>query len=411
MASLVKGELAPQELAPQELDMGLSIINMNPIDVVEKLGKYQFIYDYNAVPMPIMNMANYSTNLENQQFSNQVAIPQPVTISNVLSDAIKQVAQNVKGFGNTFNSPQPVSVNTNPQVGVFSKGDIVNVIRFEGSNAIIENPNYVALETTNVKPSWISLLNQNVINKSEFMIPKEYLMKVKDNFPVTIQTGINFGANLKPQPVYNPVKPIYDTTLEQNATFVLTKDFDYISGYIPRVCPPNELCKGGMVEQYSVLKSGTKVSGRLYSKYIQAFGGGMASTDRPDIQQNVLKVEGYGSQGSIEIPIDYLTRFLVTVVSLVDKKIGKCNETGLIQTMDYNPCRVSAVKGETYKGYISGGSFHTTDGKTFIPINEYKIIEENSGAVVPVANNNNNLFLIAGAFILGYALFSNDKSE
>jgi hypothetical protein len=79
--------------------------------------------------------------------------------------------------------------------------------------------------------------------------------------------------------------------------------------------------------------------------------------------------------------------------------------------MDYNPCRVSAVKGETYKGYIAGGSFYTTDGKTFIPINEYKIIEENSGAVVPVANNNNNLLLIAGAVILGYALFSNDESE
>jgi hypothetical protein len=53
-----------------------------------------------------------------------------------------------------------------------------------------------------------------------------------------------------------------------------------------------------------------------------------------------------------------LTRFLVTVVSLVDKKTGKCNQTGLIQTMEYNPCRVSAIMGETYKGYISGGSFH-----------------------------------------------------
>jgi len=411
MASLVKGELAPQELAPQELDMGLSIINMNPIDVVEKLGKYQFIYDYNAVPAPIFYNVAQNLNVDQNMFNAVTSsIKQPFLVkdggsnSNIIAPILSGLPQNSGQY-----VPQPVSVNANPQVGVFSKGDIVNVIRFEGNNAIIENPN-VALETTNVKPSWISLLTQNVINKSEFMIPKEYLMKVKDNFLVTIQTGINFGANLKPQPVIT-VKPIYDTTLEQNATFVLTKDFDYISGYIPRVCPPNELCKGGMVEQYSVLKSGTKVSGRLYSKYIQAFGGGMASTDRPNTQQNVLKVEGYGSQGSIEIPIDYLTRFLVTVVSLVDKKIGKCNETGLIQTMDYNPCRVSAVKGETYKGYISGGSFHTTDGKTFIPINEYKIIEENSGAVIPVANDKNNLFLIAGALIIGYALFSNDKSE
>lgn len=408
MANLVRSKMIPQI----EMETAISDIDLNPIDVVEKLGKYQFVYDYNAVPAPIFYNVAQNLNVDQNMFNASIkSIQKPVLVKEGGSNA-NMIAPIWAGLPQNLGQslPQPVSVNANPQVGVFSKGDIVNVIRFEGSNAIIENPNYVALETTNVKPSWISLLSQNVINKSEFMIPKEYLMKVKDNFLVTIQTGINFGANLKPQPVIT-VKPIYDTTLEQNATFVLTKDFDYISGYIPRVCPPNELCKGGMVEQYSVLKSGTKVSGRLFSKYIQGFSGGIGSAYRPDIQQNVLKVEGYGSQGSIEIPIDYLTRFLVTVVSLVDKKIGKCNETGLIQTMDYNPCRVSAVKGETYKGYISGGSFHTTDGKTFIPINEYKIIEENSGIVVPVSNDNNNLLLIAGAVILGYALFSNDESE
>jgi hypothetical protein len=159
------------------------------------------------------------------------------------------------------------------------------------------------------------------------------------------------------------------------------------------------------------LKAGTKVSGRLFSKYIQGFSGGIAGAYTPDRQQNVLEVKGYGSQGSIEIPIEYLTRFIVTVVSLVDKKTGKCNETGLIQTMEYNPCRVSAVKGETYKGYISGGSFHTTDGKTFIPINEYKIIEENSGVVVPAKNDNKNLLMIVGAFLVGYVVFSKGKSE
>lgn len=365
MGSLVKGELAPQELAPQELapkelDMGLSIINMNPIDVVEKLGKYEFIYDYNAVPMPIMNMSNYSTVLENQQVSNQVAIPQPVTISNssAWSDIVKQeMARSNINFGNTLNSynyTQPVSVNANPQVGVFSKGDIVNVIRFEGSNAIIENPNYVALETTNVKPSWFSLLTQNVMNKSELMIPKEYLMKVKDNFPVTTQTGINFGANLKPQPVYNippvktiPFNPITQTILEENASFVLAKDFQYISGYGSSSCSPDGVCTADMVAKYSTLKSGTKVTGRLFREMDNTAYKMQMGAIMPSNYKDSLAVKGYGSQGSINIPIEYLT----------------------------------------------------------------KDVSTNSGTVVPVANNNNNLFLIAGAFILGYALFSNDKSE
>jgi hypothetical protein len=87
--------------------------------------------------------------------------------------------------------------------------------------------------------------------------------------------------------------------------------------------------------------------------------------------------------------------------------------------MEYNPCRVSAIMGETYKGYISGGSFYTTDGKTFIPINEYKIIEENNGSGIPTNSStfipenidNKNLLMIAGAFLVGYVLFNKGKSE
>jgi hypothetical protein len=356
MASLVKGELAPQELAPQELDMGLSIINMNPIDVVEKLGKYQFIYDYNAVPAPIFYNVAQNLNVDQNMFNASIkSIQKPVLVKEGGSNA-NMIAPIWAGLPQNLGQylPQPVSVNANPQVGVFSKGDIVNVIRFEGSNAIIENPNYVALETTNVKPSWISLLSQNVINKSEFMIPKEYLMKVKDNFLVTIQTGINFGANLKPQPIYNippiktiPFNPVNQTILEENASFVLAKDFQYISGYGSRVCAYDMVCPEDVVAKYSTLKAGTKVTGRLFREMDNIAYKLQAGAITPPPYKDYLAVKGYGSQGSINIPIEYLTKDIPT----------------------------------------------------------------NSGIVVPVSNDNNNLLLIAGAVILGYALFSNDKSE
>ena len=75
MASLVR-----TDLAPRVIETNVSNIDLNPIDVVEKLGKYVLIYDYNAVPI-IYDMANYSVHLENEQVSNQVAIPQPDTTS------------------------------------------------------------------------------------------------------------------------------------------------------------------------------------------------------------------------------------------------------------------------------------------------------------------------------------------
>jgi hypothetical protein len=380
----------PKELVATPIKGGVSIINENPIGVLEKLGKYEFVYDY-KVPNYWDNLSAVSTVREGGSNANMIA---------------------TSGFYSGQSFPQPVKINSEAQVGFFSKGNIVNVIRFDGNNAIIENINYKAPDPTVVKTVWGELLG-SVLNKKEFSVPKDYLRKADDTLEPTLLTGINYGANMKPQPVFisTPVKPIYDTTLEQNATFVLTKDFEYISGYGSSFCSPDGICTADMSPKYSTLKAGTKVSGRLFSKYIKAFSGGITRTSMPDIQQNVLEVKGYGSQGSIEIPIDYLTRFLVTVVSLVDKRIGKCNETGLIQTTEYNPCRVSAVKGEIYKGYIAGGSFYTTDGKTFIPINEYKIIEENSGVVVPAKNDNKNLLMIVGAFLVGYVVFSKGKSE
>ena len=87
-----------------------------------------------------------------------------------------------------------------------------------------------------------------------------------------------------------------------------------------------------------------------------------------------------------------------------------------MQQENYDPCRVSAVKGQSYNGYISGGSFYSTDGEAFLPINEYKIIEKNNGlgnnknngVVLPAEDNNKNLLMIVGAFLVGYLLFNKD---
>jgi hypothetical protein len=96
---------------------------------------------------------------------------------------------------------------------------------------------------------------------------------------------------------------------------------------------------------------------------------------------------------------------------LVDKKRGKCNTDGaLIQNMQYDPCRVSAIKGQIYNGYIVGNNFF--DGKdASLSVNEYQIIPQNSGTVVPAKNNNKNLLMIAGAFLAGYIIFGNSKSS
>ena len=394
--------MLPIELIKTPIKQGISIIKQNPIDFVEKLGKYELIYDYKV--RSFWDTYNLLPSLNS-------GIKRELTY-NFDGDG----TGGIKNLNLSALFPQPLKVNSEPQVGTFSKGNIVNVIRFEGNNAIIQNPNYVEPDPNAPKSVGFFSNIGDIKKQQEFTILKEYLRKVDDNLPITVSTGILYGGNMKPQDVYDmpPVKPI-DTTLEQNATFVLTKDFDYVSGSQMI----NDGVKSGSIPVFTTLKAGTKVSGRLFSKYIQGFSGGYYGSLRPATQQNVLEVKGYGSQGSIEIPIDYLTRFLVTVVSLVDKKIGKCNETGLIQTMEYNPCRVSAVKGETYKGYIAGGSFYTTDGKTFIPINEYKIIDENSGSgvqtnsgtVVPAKYDNKDLLMIAGAFLLGYALFSKGDSS
>ena len=287
----------------------ISVIEANPIDVVQRIGKYQFIYDYEFGGLQIM------------------CITTPCN----------------SGFASTK----------------FSKGDVVNVIRFEGNNAIIENPNYKQPAPDAPKISfWASL--GDTTKQKEFSIPKDYLQKVDDNSPITMQLGSNFGANPKPQPIY--VKPIIkelpqvssDVILEENATFVLNKDFQYVSGYGSSYCSPDGLCTDDMSPKYSVLKAGTKVIGRLFKsianqKVVSAISGVSDSMFRPTvIEKEYLAVKGYGDKGSINIPIEYLTRDVATNTN------------------------------------------------------------NNNGNVVPVANDNKNLLMIVGAFLVGYVLFSKE---
>jgi hypothetical protein len=298
---------------------GTSKIDKYPLDVVEKLGKYQFIYDYSA------------DNSSSSAFISKVN---------------------------------------------FSKGDVVEVVRFQLGSAMINNPNYkeyapIKKNTTdsNAPKTGIFqglnfgelLKGLTIGNRKELEIPKEYLQKVDDSSSVTIPTGINFGANPNSQPMNS--KPIFigsepsaDVILEENATFSLVKPFTYVASYT-KGRPLYELGGAGMLQyvqtpNYETIPAGTKVTGRLFryianKKVVSAISGVRDRTFAPNvIEQDLLAVKGYGSTGSINIPIEYLTRDVATNTN------------------------------------------------------------NNNGAVVPVKNDNKNLLMIVGAFLVGYILFN-----
>jgi hypothetical protein len=84
-------------------------------------------------------------------------------------------------------------------------------------------------------------------------------------------------------------------------------------------------------------------------KVISAISGVTDRNIAPNIiEQDLLAVKGYGSTGSINIPIEYLTRDVATNTN------------------------------------------------------------NNNGNVVPVPNDNKNLLMIIGAFLVGYVLFSKE---
>jgi hypothetical protein len=318
---VLENQIGSMQIA-QPIQDGTSKIDYYPLDVVEKLGKYQFIYDYSA------------DNSNSSAFISKVN---------------------------------------------FSKGDVVEVVSFQLGNAMINNPNYkeyTPIDNTAPKTGFFSGLNVgellkgltvgNVGNRKELEIPKEYLQKVDDSTSVTIPTGVNFGANPNSQPMNS--KPIFigsepsaDVILEENATFSLVKPFTYVASYT-KGRPLYELGGAGMLQyvqtpNYETIPSGTKVTGRLFryianKKVVSAISGVSNTIVKPTvIEQDLLAVKGYGSTGSINIPIEYLTRDVATNTN------------------------------------------------------------NNNGAVVPVKNNNKNLLMIVGAFLVGYVVFRKGKSE
>jgi hypothetical protein len=319
---VLQNEIGNAQMIRPIIKDGISIIDTYPLDVIERLGKYQFIFDYSA---------NSSTS----------------------------------------------SYNMNNWVN-FSKGDVVEVVSFQLGSAMINNPNYkeyapVKYNTTDSnapKTGFFSGINFGELvkglnggNRKELEIPKEYLQKVDDSTSVTIPTGVNFGANPKPQPIsIKPIgigrEPSSDVILEENATFSLVKPFTYLTSYT-KGRPLYELGGAGMLQyeqtpNYETIPAGTKVTGRLFKsianqKVISAISGVSNSMIRPTvIEKDFLAVKGYGSTGSINIPSEYLTREITTNTN------------------------------------------------------------NNNGNVVPVANDNKNLLMIVGAFLVGYVLFSKE---
>jgi len=312
---VLENEIGSMQIA-RPIQDGVSNIIKYPLDVVEKLGKYQFIYDYSA------------DNSNSSAFISKVN---------------------------------------------FSKGDVVEVVSFQLGNAMINNPNYkdyTPIDNTAPKTGIFSGLNfgellkgLTVGNRKELEIPKEYLQKVDDSTSVTIPTGVNFGANPNSQPMNS--KPIFigsepsaDVILEENATFSLVKPFTYVASYT-KGRPLYELGGAGRLQyvqtpNYETIPAGTKVTGRLFryianKKVVNAISDVRNSMFKPTvIEQDLLAVKGYGSTGSINIPSEYLTRD--------------------------------------------------------IPNNT----QNNNGAVVPVKNNNKNLLMIVGAFLVGYILFNKE---
>jgi hypothetical protein len=222
---VLQNEIGNAQMIRPIIKDGISIIDTYPLDVIERLGKYQFIFDYSA---------NSSTS----------------------------------------------SYNMNNWVN-FSKGDVVEVVSFQLGSAMINNPNYkeyAPINNTAPKTGFFSGINFGELvkglnggNRKELEIPKEYLQKVDDSTSVTIPIGVNFGANPKPQPI-SIIKPIpqvsSEVILEENATFSLVKPFTYVTSYT-KGRPLYELGGAGMLQyvqtpNYETIPAGTKVTGRLF---------------------------------------------------------------------------------------------------------------------------------------------------
>lgn len=197
------------------------------------------------------------------------------------------------------------------------------------------------------------LVLENEIGNMQIAQPIQDGVSVIKPMPLDVVNKKPFGEGIdwkkllfpsqNPFPQNNQIE-----VLEENATFVLNSDFKYLSGY-DSSSGDGEIKLMVMKPKFSILKAGTKVSGRLIRKpnlrLYRIAQGGVA----PPPYNDFLVVNGFGAKGFIEIPIEQLKRD--------------------------------------------------------VPNNT----QNNNGVVVPVKNNNNNLLMIVGAFLVGYVVFRKDK--
>ena len=346
------------DLPTKPIKEGISIINENPLGILEKYGKYEFIYDYKVRSF----LDNYITPIFGYGQTLQSMNSAPPSMYKEGGSNANMIAPNTIWSGQYF--PQPVKVNSEPQVGTFSKGNIVNVLRFDGNNAIIQNPNFLE-PAPDAPKGFFGILDLK--NQKEFTIPKDYLRKADDNLAVTLSTGILYGANMMSQPIipilpYKPLpnlNPIGSGTqlgrvLETNVTYTISKPFQFIKSYT-NVRPLYELGGAGRLQyeqtaNYDILPIGFEVTGDLTKQMIfekKSFSN-FDTPVYPKYAQDALVVKGIGQDGQLVIPVEYLTKKVTTSTST------------------------------------------------------------NSGVVLPVEDNNKNLLMIVGAFLLGYVLFGKD---
>jgi hypothetical protein len=283
----------------------------------------------------------------------------------------------------------------------FSKGDVVNAVgigRMWASDAYVPDNRFIKVENVKYDPlknsssttgisSYFENYLSNLNNPISIQVPINVLEKIDDSTPVTLQTGVNFGQN--PQPVVgssviveNPIDvvPVEVKPYVKPKPYLVVRDFIIYSRW------ENRMGQSGVQEL-------------PYSKGGVIFLPTATHQDQYEIALKDGKLQ--------ELPI-------VSVVSLVDKQMGKCISDGaLYQTMEYNPCR-TVKKGETLIGYIANGVFTNTNQDVMKPqlyVGEYELIQTNSGTVVTAKNHNKNLLMIVGAFLVGYLIFSKGKSE
>jgi hypothetical protein len=195
------------------------------------------------------------------------------------------------------------------------------------------------------------LVLENEIGNMQIAQPIQDGVSVIKPMPLDVVNKKPFGEGIDWKKLLGEMKygfPSQNPTLPINQIKVLEENASFVlnKDYTFNkyiYCAPNEKC---IPPPKLTINSGTKVSGRLIRRPNNIMYKLMGGFSTPPPYNDYLEVKGVDSEGYTEIPIEYLTRDVT-------------NNT-----------------------------------------------QNNNGAVVPVKNNNKNLLMIVGAFLVGYILFN-----